>query len=148
MCEKYNYQKGGDGLNGVILTPLRQIYNPKGDIFHAMKKSDDGFVGFGEAYFSTINQGDIKGWKKHTKMTLNIVVIVGEIKFVVYDENTKEFFCVKLSHENYQRLTVGPGLWMGFKGIGKNNTLLNLSNIEHSPSETISVNLGRMQYEW
>ena len=47
-------------MDGVILTPLKQIYHPKGDIFHAMKKSDIGFDGFGEAYFSTINQNDIK----------------------------------------------------------------------------------------
>ena len=84
-------------MDGVILTPLKQIYHPKGDIFHAMKKSDIGFDGFGEAYFSTINQNDIKGWKKHTKMTLNIVVPVGNIEFVVYDENSKEFFSTKLS---------------------------------------------------
>ena len=75
-------------MDGVVLTPLKQIYHPKGDIFHAMKKSDIGFDGFGEAYFSTINQNDIKGWKKHTKMTLNIVVPVGNIEFVVYDENS------------------------------------------------------------
>ena len=30
-------------MDGVILTPLKQIYNPKGDIFHAMKQSDYGF---------------------------------------------------------------------------------------------------------
>ena len=63
-------------MDGVILTPLKQIYNSKGDIFHAMKKSDKGFNGFGEAYFSTILKGEIKGWKKHTRMTLNIIVPV------------------------------------------------------------------------
>ena len=61
-------------MDGIILTPLQQITHPKGDIFHAMKVSDDGFIGFGEAYFSTINKDVIKGWKKHTEMTLNLVV--------------------------------------------------------------------------
>ena len=73
-------------MDGVILTPLKQIKNPKGDIFHAMKRSDAGYDGFEEAYFSTINKEDIKGWKKHTKMTLNIIVPVGEIEFIIYDE--------------------------------------------------------------
>ena len=27
-------------MDGVVVTPLKQIRNPKGDIFHAMKKSD------------------------------------------------------------------------------------------------------------
>lgn len=135
-------------MDGVILTPLKQIYHPKGDIFHAMKKSDIGFDGFGEAYFSTINQNDIKGWKKHTKMTLNIVVPVGNIEFVVYDEKTKEFFSTKLSHNNYQRLTVKSGLWMAFKGLEKYNMLLNLASIEHDPNEAINIGIEEIKYEW
>lgn len=135
-------------MDGVILTPLKQIHHPKGDIFHAMKKSDDGFDGFGEAYFSTINQGDIKGWKKHTQMTLNLVVPVGEIEFVVYDENTKEFFNTKLSSNNYQRLTVKDGLWVAFRGIGEYNMLLNLASIEHDPSEAINIGIEEIKYEW
>ncbi|MDX4063835.1 WxcM-like domain-containing protein [Aliarcobacter skirrowii] len=135
-------------MDGVILTPLKQIYHPKGDIFHAMKKSDIGFDGFGEAYFSTINQNDIKGWKKHTKMTLNIIVPVGNIEFVVYDENSKEFFSTKLSHNNYQRLTVKAGLWMAFKGLDKYNMLLNLASIEHDPNEAVNIELNEINYEW
>ncbi len=135
-------------MDGVILTPLKQIYHPKGDIFHAMKKSDIGFDGFGEAYFSTINQNDIKGWKKHTKMTLNIIVPVGNIEFVVYDENSKEFFSTKLSHNNYQRLTVKAGLWMAFKGLDKYNMLLNLASIEHDPNEAINIGIEEIKYEW
>jgi dTDP-4-dehydrorhamnose 3,5-epimerase len=135
-------------MDGVILRPLKQIYHPKGDIFHAMKKSDDGFDGFGEAYFSTINKGDIKGWKKHTKMTLNLIVPVGEIEFVVYNEETKEFFSVKLSQNNYQRLTVKPGLWMAFRGCSEYNILLNLASIEHDPNEAINIDLSEINYEW
>jgi dTDP-4-dehydrorhamnose 3,5-epimerase len=135
-------------MDGVILTPLKQIFNPKGDVFHGMKKSDIGFDGFGEAYFSTINKNDIKGWKKHTKMTLNLVVPLGEIEFVVYDEKSKKFFDVKLSQDNYQRLTVEPGLWMSFRGIGENNMLLNLASIEHDPREAINVDINKIKYEW
>ncbi|MDQ1298555.1 MAG: hypothetical protein QG558_1094, partial [Campylobacterota bacterium] len=99
-------------MDGVILTPLKQIHNPKGDVFHAMKKSDIGFDSFGEAYFSTIHKGDIKGWKKHTLMTLNLVVPIGKIEFIVYDEQKHDFFKVTLSQDNYQRLTVKPNLWV------------------------------------
>lgn len=135
-------------MDGIILTPLKQIHNSKGDIFHAMKKSDDGFDGFGEAYFSTINKDDIKGWKKHTEMTLNLVVPIGKIEFVVYDENTKEFFSVQLSQNNYQRLTVKAGLWMAFRGIEENNILLNLASIEHNPDEALNVDINKIKYEW
>lgn len=133
-------------MDGVILTPLKQIHNPKGDVFHAMKKSDCGFDGFGEAYFSTIHQGDIKGWKKHTQMTLNLVVPIGEIEFIVYNE--KEFFTVKLSSNNYQRLTVQNGLWMAFRGVGESNMLLNLASLEHDPDEAINQPLDAIPYAW
>ena len=43
-------------MDGVILTPLKKIHNLRGYVFHAMKKSDIGFDGFGEAYFSTVNK--------------------------------------------------------------------------------------------
>lgn len=133
-------------MDGVILTPLKQIHNPKGDIFHAMKKSDVGFDGFGEAYFSTIHQGDIKGWKKHTQMTLNLVVPIGEIEFIVYNEI--EFFMVKLSSKNYQRLTVKSGLWMAFRGVEDYNILLNLASLEHDPDEAINIALDDIAYAW
>jgi len=135
-------------VDGVILTPLKQIYHPKGDIFHAMKKSDNGFDGFGEAYFSTLHGGDIKGWKKHTKMVLNLVVPMGEIEFVIYDEKKDEFFSVKLSQKNYQRLTVKAGLWMAFRGVEQNNMLLNLASIEHNPDEARSITLDEIKYRW
>ena len=133
-------------MDGVILTPLRQVYHPKGDILHAMKKSDIGFSGFGEAYFSTIGQGKIKGWKKHTQMILNLVVCMGEIKFAIYNENQNKFFSIILSHKNYQRLTVGCGLWMAFQGIGKDNMLLNLASIEHNPNEAVTKELQGINF--
>ena len=133
-------------MDGVTLTPLKQITHPKGDIFHAMKASDDGFSGFGEAYFSTVNQGEVKGWKKHTEMTLNLVVVTGEIKFVVYDDNS--FYSVKLSKNNYQRLTVEPGLWLAFKGVSAENMLLNLASIEHNTNESKNVDMCGFNYDW
>ncbi len=135
-------------MDGIIITPLVQRHNSKGDIYHAMKKSDTGFDGFGEAYFSTINQGDIKGWKKHTKMILNLVVPVGEIEFVIYNEELKEFFSVRLSQNNYQRLTVKSGLWMAFRGIENLNILLNIASTEHDPLEAVNIELGEIKYEW
>ena len=133
-------------MDGVILTPLKQIHNSKGDIFHAMKASDNGFSGFGEAYFSIVNQGEVKGWKKHIEMTLNLVVVIGEIEFVVYDDNS--FYSIKLSKNNYQRLTVEPGLWLAFRGVSVENMLLNLASIEHNANESVNVDLYDFDYDW
>jgi dTDP-4-dehydrorhamnose 3,5-epimerase len=133
-------------MDGVTLTPLKKITHPKGDVFHAMKASDNGFCGFGEAYFSTVNQGEAKGWKKHREMTLNLVVVTGEIEFVVYDRGS--FFNVKLSQHNYQRLTIKPNLWLAFRGIRDENILLNLANIEHNSNESENEKLDNFDYDW
>lgn len=141
-------------IPGAVLTPLKSIFHPKGNVFHAMKKSDPGFDGFGEAYFSTVNPGDVKGWKKHLRMTMNLVVPVGEIWLVLYDGRNGSpakgsFFDVCLSLQNYQRLTVPPGVWMGFKGLGTGlNLLLNLANREHDPAESENSALESIPFDW
>ena len=111
-----------------------------------MKEGDAGFCGFGEAYFSSITCGEIKGWKKHTKMTLNLIVPVGEIEFVLYDGNA--FFNLKLSIANYQRLTIHPNLWVAFRGLSAENILLNIASVKHDPGESINRGLDEIRYEW
>ncbi len=141
-------------IEGVILTPLKQIVNPKGDLYHAMKQSDNGYKSFGEAYFSTVIKDEIKGWKKHTVMVLNLIVPIGAVEFIIYDDridsSTKnQFFSLILSQENYQRLTVPAGVWMAFRGIGEDlNMLLNIASIEHDPSEAITKQLTDINYTW
>lgn len=135
-------------IDGVILTPLKQIYHPKGDVFHAMKCTDPGYEGFGEAYFSSIIQGLIKAWKRHSRMTLNLVCIVGKIHFVLYDGREDsptygQFMEATLSPETdslYRRITIPPGVWMAFVGIGEGKSvLLNVANIPHDPTEQVNI---------
>ena len=77
---------GSSLIDGVVITPLKDIATNNGSVLHAMRKSDDGFHGFGEAYFSIVNYRAIRGWKRHQNMTLNLIVPVGEIKFVLIDD--------------------------------------------------------------
>jgi dTDP-4-dehydrorhamnose 3,5-epimerase len=127
-------------LNGAaILTPLKIIPNEKGDVLHALKNHEETFTGFGEAYFSTVAAGVFKGWKKHTEMVLNIIVPVGVIRFYIVDgkdETTSTI--ITLSKENYHRLTVYPGTWLGFEGVDTGlNMLLNIASIPHNPNEVL-----------
>lgn len=144
-------------IEGVIVTPLKQIHHPKGDVFHAMKCVDPGFEGFGEAYFSSIMGGLVKAWKRHSRMTLNLVCIVGKIHFVLYDgrDNSPskgEFMEIILSPEStdtYKRLTIPPGVWMGFVGIDKDKSmLLNVANIPHDPAEQVNIPVEESDIEF
>ncbi|MDC0188463.1 dTDP-4-dehydrorhamnose 3,5-epimerase family protein, partial [bacterium] len=105
-------------------------------------------------YFSTIDQGKIKGWKKHRLMIMNLVVPHGKIKFVIFDDRSEsetrnKFSEIVLSPENYQRLTVPPNVWMGFMGISINkNLLLNIASISHDSNEVEQCNLSKIPYSW
>jgi len=139
-------------IEGIVLTPLRIINNPKGNVYHAMKASDPGYQGFGEAYFSTVEKGEIKGWKRHNRLALNLVVPVGEIRFVIYDDRSSssqqlQFCDITLSVDiNYQRLTIPAGLWVAFQGKADSNFLLNIISGEHDPSEADNVPLGHFAF--
>lgn len=138
----------------VSMTPLKRIDNPKGDIYHALKSSDDNFTEFGEAYFSNVLSNEIKGWKKHSEMVMNLIVPVGAVRFVLFDDSsiastTGEFIEFTLSQDNYCRLTVPPGIWMAFQGVGTDfNLVLNIASIEHDPIEAQSVSLDHFKYDW
>ena len=141
-------------INDVLITPLKIISVPNGDVMHAMKSSDEGYENFGEAYFSTINSGDIKAWKRHIKMTLNLVVPSGKVKFVLYDDRQKSqsygnYSEVIISGDNYCRLTVPPMIWLGFQGLyNKTSIILNIANIEHSPEEVEKKEIDQIFYNW
>lgn len=117
-------------IEGITLTPLKRIQTPNGDVLHALKSTETTYCGFGEAYFSQVKSGAVKGWKRHNRYTLNLIVPVGAIRFVIYDDRPNsqtygQFETVTLSPEdNYQRLTVAPGLWMAFQGVSKETALL------------------------
>ena len=142
-------------IEGVDLYPLRHINVPKGDIFHILRATDPGYAGFGEVYISEIEQGEAKGWKRHNRMPLNIVVIKGAIGFVIYDDRPQSptrgrFQTVVLSKpDNYQRLTVAPGLWMAFYGIAPDTSMLiDLIPEVHDPEEADRLDLSDIPFDF
>ena len=139
-------------LGDILITPLTQVETLGGNVLHAMKASDVGYTGFGEAYFSWINSGTIKAWKRHTRMVMNLVVPVGMVRFVFHLENeqpAKNFRVIDIGRENYARITVPSGIWFGFQGLEKSdNLVLNLSNILHQPDEVERKSLNEIKYDW
>jgi dTDP-4-dehydrorhamnose 3,5-epimerase len=87
-------------------------------------------------------------------MTLNIIVPIGEIRFVFYDDRKNspsfaKFHEVTVSERNYCRLTVPPMMWMAFQGSSKlGGTLLNIADIIHDPSEVDRKNIDEIDFNW
>ena len=137
-------------LDDILVTPLKRIPTVGGDVMHGLKKSDNGFNGFGEVYFSWIEQGAIKAWKCHQHMTLNLVVPVGEVNFVFHLTNKKNIFRTEIiGEERYVRLTVLPGIWFGFQGLTSGYSLLmNVIDLEHDPDEVLRKETSEFDYDW
>lgn len=128
-------------IDGVVVTPLKQIVDERGKVMHMLRSDSDHFSSFGEIYFSSVHPGAIKGWHIHHKMILNYAVPQGMIKFVLYDDRLgsatkgmiQEIF---LGPDNYCLVTVPPMIWNGFKGIGTETALVaNCASIPHDPGE-------------
>ena len=140
-------------ITEVTTTPLSIIDTKGGAVLHAIKRSDYGFAGFGEAYFSTIEHNAIKGWKRHKKMVLNLIVPIGSVRFILYDDRknqNKKFQEVVLSLKGgYNRLTVPPMIWVGFQGLDIHSSIvLNIASIEHSLEEVDQKELDEIKFNW
>ena len=135
-------------------TPLKIFNAETGSVMHAIKNSDHGFYNFGEVYFSTVKQNNVKAWKFHQRMTLNLVVPSGEVLFAFLDVREKsstinQNFKIILSQKPYFRLTVPPGIWFGFKGLSEGlNLICNVTNIVHDPMEVLRKEVSEIEMNW
>ena len=83
---------------------------------------------------------------------MNLVVPVGNVQFIFYDNNKKLIDNIIIGEKNYSRITVPPKIWFGFKGLSSSTSyILNVSDVSHDPSEIerkpLSFLVHAKQYE-
>jgi dTDP-4-dehydrorhamnose 3,5-epimerase len=143
---------GAINLTDILVTPLSRIKTEGGDVLHAMKNTDYGFTKFGEAYFSEIDFGEIKAWKRHVTMTLNLIVPIGRVKFVFLAMDHRKISAHRIEeigNERYVRITVPPGIWFGFQGLTKPRSLvLNIASEPHDPNEIERLRKEDVDFSW
>ena len=143
-------------IDGVTIAPLPPRRDERGAIFHLLRADDPAFERFGEIYFSLVHPGWVKGWHRHTLMTLNYAVPVGRIRLVLYDERAAsptrgEVQEIELGVDRYARVRVPPGVWNGFLGLGEGDALVaNCATHPHDPGEIerLSPDDRRVPYRW
>ena len=136
-------------LKNIKLVKLKRIKNSNGDLLRVLRKSENEYSKFGEAYFTFIKKNKTKGWKKHYKMKSNIVVPIGKVRFVFFDEKNDSFREETIGENNYFRLTIPPKVWFAFQGVYKSDSLiLNMSNMIHDDKEEIKIPLKDINYSW
>ena len=128
-------------IEGVFVEKLNKIVDRRGQVMLMLRRDSPHFIAFGEVYFSAINSGIVKAWKKHLKMTQLFAVPVGKIKLVIYDDREKsstkgEVWEMESGEENYCLIKIPPMLWYGVKGLSAYPSLIaNCSDIPHDTDE-------------
>ena len=130
-------------IDGIKITPLKQVVDERGKIMHMIRNDSKIFEKFGEIYFSTVNPGFVKAWHLHKENTLNYVCIKGKVKLVLFDDRkdsstTGQHQELILSPEDYFLVTIPPFIWNGFKGLSDSDSIIaNCMTLPHNEKEMI-----------
>jgi len=145
-------------IQGVSVRPLKVIADQRGAVLHMLRNDSPEFRSFGEMYFSEVNPGQVKAWKKHLRMTQHFSVPSGMLKLVIYDPreasptsgNVMEIIIGRDSG-CYQLVCIPPELWYGFSALGDSPALLaNCADIPHDPTESVAIGIDALEipYTW
>ena len=130
-------------IDGVDIVALRVIADERGAVMHMLRADAPHFRAFGEVYFSLVNPGVVKGWKRHRQMWLSLAVPSGRVRLVMFDD--REGSPTRGSTQDaelgadaaiYRLAIVPPGVWTAFKGLGSTPALVaNCASLPHDPAE-------------
>ncbi len=144
-------------IEGVTITPLRQINDERGAVLHMLRNDEPEFTRFGECYFSEVFPKAIKAWKCHHAQTQNLAVPVGRIRLAIYDDRGNsptqgQLQALELGRPDaYWRLKIPCGLWYGFACVGETSALIvNCADSPHDPtgSELRPIDDPSIPYTW
>lgn len=130
-------------IDGVRLESRQMFLDARGAVLHVLRADTPGFAGFGEIYASEINPGVVKGWKRHSRVTQQLVAPRGRVRFALHDDrassptNGASASCELGRPDAYALLVIPPMVWYGWKCLGSETALLiNCASLPHDPAET------------
>ncbi|HLF18600.1 MAG TPA: dTDP-4-dehydrorhamnose 3,5-epimerase family protein [Candidatus Omnitrophota bacterium] len=143
-------------IKGVIIEKLKEMNDERGSVKRMLRCDAPYFERFGEIYFSTVNPGFIKGWKKHLKQTQHFAVPVGVLQLVIYDDradsSTKgEVQEIRIGEGNYQLVRIPPNVWYSFKAKSTGPAMIaNCTDMPHNPKESVQLEISdpSIPYSW
>ncbi|TET37483.1 MAG: dTDP-4-dehydrorhamnose 3,5-epimerase [Planctomycetota bacterium] len=72
-------------IDGVKVKELKVIPDERGKLFEILRRDDEMFTGFGQAYITTCKPGVIKAWHHHKHQTDNFCPLNGKTQVGLYD---------------------------------------------------------------
>lgn len=124
-----------------------RIESPGGAVTRFVRSDDPDFQGFGEVYFSAIEPRAIKAWRRHSRASLFVTVVYGEVLFVLRETAAAGSYILKAKRP--ERLTIPPGAWFGFAGLSQVTSIIcSFSDMVHDPTEVERVPSETFPYDW
>ncbi len=122
------------------INKLQKFNDERGFVLQGMKYQDRESFGIREVYFSSVNYGFYKGWKKHQKMVLNLIVIEGKVLFYLANNEFTEFKEIIICKNDLQRITIMPNQWLSFTSLVKpSSTIMNIANLTNKEDITDNI---------
>lgn len=143
-------------IEGVEIFPLKIFKDERGAVMHMLRADQSHCTQFGELYFSLVNSGVVKGWKRHKEINQSMAVPEGMMKMVIYDDRPTSTTMgnvkvIEFGVENYILLKLPPMVWYGFQAISSGHSIIvNFINKPHDPSESevLPLSTHLIPYKW
>lgn len=145
-------------IDGVVVKKLQPIPDERGRLMEIMRRDDEIFDTFGQAYVTTCYPGVVKAWHYHKLQTDHFTCLKGMAKVVLYDSRegspTKgvinEFF---MGEQNQIVLKIPDMVYHGFKGIGDTECMIlniptNTYNYQEPDEYRLDPHDNDIPYDW
>ncbi|MFH1721106.1 MAG: dTDP-4-dehydrorhamnose 3,5-epimerase family protein [Candidatus Altiarchaeota archaeon] len=145
-------------IEGVVTKKLKVVPDERGWLMEILRCDDSLFEKFGQVYLTTAYPGVVKAWHYHKLQTDNFTCIKGMMKVALYDgrkdsptyKEVNEFF---VGEKNPMLISVPPGIYHGFKGMGDETAyFLSIPTLPYNYDEPDEYRLPpdtkEIHYDW
>lgn len=126
--------------------------NNKGNVYKYIEISNS-FKKISEVYFSKVKKNSIKAWKKNKTSNQFFYVFDGKIILKIFDDRgkNKKIYNFTLGKKTkYSKILIPKNVWYGFKGIEKNNLIVNSISTLHKncKMQSLEINNNYIPIVW
>ena len=118
--------------------------NNKGNVYKYIEISKS-FKKISEVYFSKIKKNSIKAWKKNKTSNQFFYIFDEKIILKIFDDRKKDrkMHVFTLGKKlKYSKIFIPKNVWYGFKGLEKNNVIVNCLSTLHKNCKMQSLDIN------
>ncbi|MBU0608037.1 MAG: dTDP-4-dehydrorhamnose 3,5-epimerase family protein [Armatimonadetes bacterium] len=116
-------------IDGVVVKQLTRHVDERGYLMEVLRRDDELFREFGQAYVSACFPGMIKAWHCHQIQYDHFCCLAGNLKVGLYDDRPDSPTCgeaqtVVIGMLNPALICIPPLVWHGFAAVGNETAVV------------------------